>query len=434
MSATRFVTSRGTVGLVEESRAIPIVDVTVIIRTGSLVDPEGQEGLARITARLVRMGTTTRTAEEIDEAIEALGASLSVDVSHGTTRFFGSVIKRNFAPFLEIIGELLSAPGLRPKDLALVRREALAELVAQRDNDRWLASRAFRSLLFGAHRYARSPLGSAQSVRAVRREDVVAFVERHFTGKNLLVGVSGDVDGAAVPELVERAFGSLSARAVPELRLETPKRARGRRVVIVDKPGRTQTQMFVGTLGSRLRDADFHALLVANTAFGGTFTARLVREVRVKRGWSYSAHSRLGADREREAWSLYTHPSSENAVDCLLLELGLVERFVRAGVSARELSFAKSYLVKSHAFDLDTPQKRLEPRLDAEVHGLPASFHEQFVEHVRGVDQETANAAIARRLSERDLSIALVATASEIVERLRPVRGLEVEVVPFARV
>ncbi len=434
MSATRFVTTRGTVGLVEESRAIPIVDVSVIVRTGSLVDPEGEEGLARMAARLVRMGTNTRSAEEIDETIEALGASLSVDVTHGTTRFFGSVIQRNFAPFLEIIGELLTSPGLRARDLAIIRREALAELLAQRDNDRWLASRAFRTLLFGAHPYARSPLGSARSIRAVRRDDVVRFVERNFTGNNLVVGISGDVEGADVPRLVERAFGTLPARAVPEVQLAKPTRTRGRRIVVIDKPGRTQTQMFVGTLGSRLRDADFHALLVANTAFGGTFTARLVREVRVKRGWSYSAHSRLGADREREAWSLYTHPSSENAVDCLALQLGLVERFVRAGVTGRELAFAKSYLIKSHAFDVDTPQKRVEPRLDCEIHGLPASFHERFVEHVRAVDREAANEAVARRLSDRDIAVALVATASEIVEPLRALGGLTVEVVPFARV
>jgi zinc protease len=434
MSATRFVTSRGTVALVETNHAIPIVDVTVVVRSGSLVDPDGKEGLARIAARLVRMGTTTRTSEQLDETIEGLGASLSVDVSHGTMRFFGSVISRNFGPFLTIVGELLSAPGLRAKDLALVRRETLAELVAQRDNDRWLASRAFRSLLFGAHPYARSALGSARSVRAVRREDVLGLVERHFTGANLVVGIAGDVDAATLPGLVERAFGSLPSRAVPEIPLAKPVRARGRRVVVVDKPGRTQTQMFVGTLGSRLRDPDFHSLLVANTAFGGTFTARLVREVRVKRGWSYSAHSRLGADREREAWSLYTHPSSENAVDCLALELGLVERFVRSGVTARELGFAKTYLVKSHAFDLDTPQKRLEPRLDAEIHGLPASFHERFVDHVRAVEPVAANEAVARRLSERDVSIALVATASEIVEPLRAIRGLEVDVVPFDRI
>jgi zinc protease len=434
MSATRFVTSRGTVGLVEVSHAIPIVDVTVIVRTGSLVDPVGQEGLARIATRLVRMGTTKQRADQLDERIEGLGASLSVDVTHGTIRFFGSVIQRNFPAFLEIVGELLSAPGLRAKDFALVRREALAELVAQRDNDRWLASRAFRRLLFGAHPYARSPLGTSKTVRAVRQEDAAHFVERHFTGSNLVVGVSGDVDADALPGLFERAFGSLPARAVPEVALAKPTTSRGRRVVIVDKPGRTQTQMFVGTLGSRLRDRDFHALLVANTAFGGTFTARLVREVRVKRGWSYSAHSRLGADREREAWSLYTHPSSDDAVDCLALELGLIERFVRSGVTARELGFAKTYLEKSHAFDLDTPQKRLEPRLDAEIHGLPASFHERFVDHVRGVDRETANGAVARRLSERDVSIALVATASEIAPRLRAIRGLEVDVVPFAHV
>jgi zinc protease len=202
--------------------------------------------------------------------------------------------------------------------------------------------------------------------------------------------------------------------------------------VIVDKPGRTQAQMFVGTLGSRLRDPDFHTLLVANTAFGGTFSAPLVQEVRARRGFSYSASSRLGADREREAWSVFTHPSSENVAECLALELELVDRFIARGPSAAELRFAKSYLVKSHAFDLDTPQKRLDPRVDAEVHGLPRAFHERFVERVRAVELGAARASVARRLSSDDLTIALVATAKDVEAPLRAMG--DVRVIPFDRI
>ncbi len=432
-AAQRFVTRAGTVVLVEESHAIPLVDVTAVLRTGALADPKGREGLARIAARMLRMGTATRSAEETEEALERLGASLSIDVSHGTIRFMGSVIARSFPAFLKLFGEILTAPALRSKDLARVRRESIADLAQQLDNDRWLASRAFRSALFGDHPYARSPLGTTTTLKRIHREDVASFLDHHVTAPNLVLGISGDIDTASLPDLVESALGPLSRRKVAPLALATPQRVRGRRLVVVDKPARSQTQMFVGTLGSRLRDPDFHTLLVANTAFGGTFSAPLVQEVRARRGYSYSASSRLGADREREAWTLYTHPSSENAASCLALELELVDRFVSRGPRASELRFAKSYLVKSHAFDLDTPQKRLEPRVESEVHGLPRSFHERFVERVGEVELDAARAAIHRRLSSDDLTIAVVATSRDVVASLR---GLvdEVRVVPFNRV
>ncbi len=428
----RFVTPAGTVVLVEESHAIPLVDLTAVLRSGSLADPADLEGLARVAARMLRMGTGTRSAEQTEETLERLGASLAIDVSHGTIRFMGSVIARSFPAFLELFGEILTAPALRPRDLARVKRESIADLAQQRDNDRWLASRAFRQGLFGDHPYARSPLGTAASLPRIKREHVADYLARHVRGPNLVVGVAGDVDSSSLPALFERALGPLARAPVPRTPLAPPTRRRGRRLVIVDKPGRTQTQMFVGTLGSRLRDPDFHTLLVANTAFGGTFSAPLVQEVRARRGFSYSASSRLGADREREAWTVFTHPSAENVASCLELELRLVERFVQRGPSAQELRFAKSYLVKSHAFDLDTPQKRLEPRVEAEVHGLPRAFHERFVERVSAVELPAARSAVQRRLSSRDLTIALVATARDVVSSLERLVD-DVRVVPFDR-
>lgn len=426
----RFVTRAGIVVLVEESRAIPLVDVSAVLRTGSLADPAGREGLTRLSARMLRMGTADRTAEETEEALEALGATMSIDVSHGTVRFSASVIARSFPAFLSLFGEILAAPALRPKDFARVGREAIADLAQQRDNDRWLASRAFRSALFGKHPYARSPLGTAASLAGVKRKDVAEHLAHHVSAPNLILGFAGDVSAAELPALVERAFGALPKHAVAQAPLPAPVRSEGRRLVVVDKPGRTQTQTFVGTIGSRLRDPDFHPLLVANTAFGGTFSAPLVQEVRARRGYSYSASSRLGADREREAWSLYAHPSAENAKDCLALELSLVDRFVAKGPTAAELRFAKSFLVKSHAFDLDTPSKRLEPRIEAEIHGLPRAFHERFVERVASVELDEARAAIRRRLSSRDLTMAVVATARDVLPALRPLAD-EIAVVPF---
>ena len=431
--AARFVTPAGVVVLSEESHAIPLVDVTAVLRTGALADPEGLDGLARVAARMLRMGTKTRSAEETEELLERLGASLSIDVSHGTIRFMGSVIARSFPAFLALFGEILRAPALRPKDLARVKRESIADLSQQRDNDRWLGSRAFRSALFGDHPYARSPLGSVASLRRVSVEDVSGFLGRYVTAPNLVLGIAGDVVAKDLPKLVGDALGGLPRSSPKPIALASPRRALGRRLVIVDKPGRTQTQMFLGTLGSRLRDPDFHTLFVANTAFGGTFSAPLIQEVRARRGYSYSASSRLGADREREAWTIYTHPSSESAKDCLALELELVERFVSRGPSAAELEFAKSYLVKSHAFDLDTPQKRLEPRVEAEVQGLPRSFHEKFVARVSAVELDAARAAVRRRLASRDLTIAIVATARDVIDSVRSLVD-DVRVVPFDRV
>ncbi|WP_236607584.1 M16 family metallopeptidase [Sandaracinus amylolyticus] len=428
----RWTTDAGMTVLLEESHAIPLVDVEVVLKTGALFDPQGKEGLGRLAARLLRMGTKRLKAEDVDEAIDSMGAALSVDVAHSMVRLHASVIRRSLPDLLELLGQLVCTPALRATDLGLVQRETIADLLSQRDNDRWLASRGLRSHLFGEHPYARPTFGNAETIQRVSRGDVADFLGTHVVAENIVLGVAGDVTEGELRAMVDRAFAKVPRGRAPEVTLPVPVIAKGRRVLVVDKPERTQTQIFLGTLGTRLADPVFYPLVVANTAFGGTFTSRLVREVRSERGWSYAANARLGADRQREAWSLYTHPSAENAVDCIALELSLIEKFVEEGISAPELSNARDYLVKSHAFDRDTAAKRLEPRLDAEVQSMPAEFYTHFVTSVGAVTLPRANEAVRARLSHEDLSIVLVATAAPLLDRLQRLPGVrEVSVVPF---
>jgi len=205
--------------------------------------------------------------------------------------------------------------------------------------------------------------------------------------------------------------------------------------VLVDKPERTQTQIIVGTLGTHVHDPDHTALQVANVVFGGLFTARLTHEIRSVRGLSYGASSSLGHDRQRDLWSMWTFPAAKDAVKCLSLQLDLYEKWVEDGVRPSELKRAKSYLVKSHAFEIDTPQKRLDQRIEAELFGLPSDYFDAFVQRVKHVTRDDANAALRKRLSTRDLAIGVVATASELREPLSQLPDLrELRVVPFDKV
>jgi len=163
--------------------------------------------------------------------------------------------------------------------------------------------------------------------------------------------------------------------------------------------------------------------------FGGTFSARLVAEVRSKRGWSYSAQSRLYADRARDAWSVYTHPSIENARDCVALELDLIESFVVEGVRARELAFAKSYLTRSHAFDRDTAAKRLEPYVESGLFGLPLAFFLDYVGQVSAVELADASGAVRSHLggpSQRgtDRVVAILGPAAQLERSLASLSGV----------
>lgn len=208
---------------------------------------------------------------------------------------------------------------------------------------------------------------------------------------------------------------------------------RGRSLVIVDKPERTQTQILVGALGTSAHDEDHVPLMVGTAVFGGTFTSRLMREVRSKRGWSYGASARLNVERARHAFTMWTFPAATDAGKCLALELGLLEKLVTGGVSAKEVAFVKRYLVRSHAFEIDTPQKRMHQALDTHLLGLPADYHTGYVPKVLATSHDAVNAALARRIHTKDLGIVVVGTAKEIRDDLeKAIPDLaRVSVVPF---
>ena len=415
----RFDLDGGTVVLVEPFHAIPLVSIVVALRSGAAHDPPGKGGLTRLAMRMLRRGCEGMTAEQIEAAIDRLGAEMAVDTGASTVAVHAQVIGRSLDAFVDLLARLLSTPTFPADELERLERESVAEIIESRDNDRVVAQRAFQRAFFPDHPYGRTATGTTQSVASIGRDDAVAFWQRHVVRGNIVVGFAGDVDGKTAAKLAERLVVGVAAGAALADPVPPPAMQTGRRLLFVDKPERTQTQILVATLGTSPHDADHAALGVANAIFGGTFTSRLMKEVRSKRGWSYGAYSRLGIDRQRQAFSLWTFPGADDAAKCLALELELYEKFVAGGITARELGFIKRYLTRSHAFEIDTAAKRLHQALDIELLTLPSDYYSRYLEHVDAVTLEAANKAVRARLSVDDLLSVVVGTSSQILEPIR---------------
>jgi len=254
-----------------------------------------------------------------------------------------------------------------------------------------------------------------------------------------VLAVAGDITETELGSLAERFDQGLApgvALAQAELDAVTdPVGVTGRQLVIVDKPERTQTQILIGGLGTHPHDPDHVALLVANTIFGGTFTARLSNEVRSKRGWSYGAYSSVPYDRRRQSFSMWTFPAATDAAACIQLELELLESWVNDGVTEEELSNAKNYLVRSNVFQTDTAAKRMGLLLDEHLHALPKDYHKTFTDKVAAVTFEQVNAAVKRRISIDNLLVTVVGTATDLADDLvKVIPGLsQTQVIPFDR-
>jgi zinc protease len=419
--------------LVETSRALPLVSFSIALKTGSILDPEGMSGATRMLTRWMRRTAGGREAQAIDTEIDALGGAFGADVSPSTLVFQGTVITRSLDSLLRITADILARPGFAEAELERLRRETLAELTETLDDDRGLGRRWFRHRVFGAHPYARSVTGTASSVARIQSEDLKALYRRIVRPENLIFAFSGDIDRARAETLAEQLRGQLAAGPAPDDSIGDPAVIPGRRLTLVDKPDRTQTQILIGGLGTHPTDPDHLALHVANTVFGGTFTARLTQEVRAKRGWSYGAYSSLPIDRRRQAFSMWTFPKAEDAGPCIQLQLEMLHALRTKGITKKELAWAKKYLVRSHAFALDTASKRVGLLLDSALYGLPAGYYEDYLERIKGITLEAANGSVVQRLSEDDLLVTVVGTAAQISDVVKSAvpRLASSEVVPY---
>jgi zinc protease len=417
--STRIELDGGALAFVESSSAVPLVSIVVSIRSGAIADPEGKDGVCRFAARMLRRGADGMTAQQIEATIDRLGAELSLDVGPSTVSLHGQVIRRNVQQFVELVCRILGKPAFAEDEVARLRRETAAELIESRDSDRALANLAFRRALFSGHPYSRSAAGRPSTIAGLGRDDVIAAYEKHFVRGDLVIGFAG-----AITEEEAKRFGSSIASTVHEgprvaMKPPEPDKKEGRRLVFVDKPERTQTQTLIGTLGTWPHDDDHFPLVTGTAVLGGTFTSRMMREIRSKRGWSYGTSARLSIERQRHAFTMSAAPGSADCAPCVELELQLLEEFVEKGITKRELSFITNYLVRSYAFEVDTAPKRLAQAIEVELLELPADYHTRYVDHVRNVTLERVNAAASQRLSTKDLVVIVVGTAAESLEAVQ---------------
>ncbi|MDB4967435.1 MAG: insulinase family protein [Myxococcales bacterium] len=420
--------------LIEENHDLPLVRVQVALRVGAGDDPPELDGLTNFASELMGRGAGGRTRAQLDAAFDALGTSLDVMSDYDAVTFDFTVLKERLEPALTLMADVLLRPDFPGDESEKLKREIAAQLDEMRDDDGQLARRFFTRALYHTHPYGRTVIGTEQSLPALSLEGARRWHAESLRGGNIVFGVAGDVVAGAAADAILRHFAKLPAGGgEPGARPLVPRRS-GMRITLVDKPERSQSQILLGQPAPRWQDPDFLALQVATTVFGGTFTARLMDEVRSKRGLSYGASARVGQGRGAKALVAHVFPSLDQTAETLELVLALWRDWVEEGVTEKEVAFARGYLAKSFAFSVATPEDRLELRTALELGGMPADFADTFAARVQKVERADAQRALKSNLTARDLEIVIVSTVDELRPKLEAaglLKDATVEVVEY---
>jgi len=418
------------VTLLEVAHDIPVARVQATVRSGAGLDAVGRDGVARMTGELLRRGAAGRSRAELDEALDRLGADLGASVDAESVTVVGHVLARNLNPLLEIFESALLEPDFHPEEVEKLRREMRAGLDEIREDDHERCNRFFKRALYGEHPYGRPQGGTRASLDTISRDELLAFHASAFVRDNVFFGASGDFDQSHL----ESRFGSLASMlpsTTPPAAVSLPDPAApvGRRVLVIDKPERTQAQIMLGHPAVRWGEPDDYPLRAAVTAFGGTFTSPLMTEVRVKRGLSYGAYASLAHGRGRGHLQAWVFPAASQVVETLEIVLGLWGGLGDGDVSEEQVAFAKSYLLGRFPLAIDTPERRLALRAAVEACGLPGDYLETYPARIERLEADEIRAAARRHVDASNLVIAIVATAAEVCPALERAASLNLAAV-----
>lgn len=405
--------------IVAEDKSLPMCYLYAVIRSGYIWDSPDYEGLTSLMGSMLLRGTTHRTREKIQDELDQLGAEINVEVDAEGLMITGQTLKRNLTPFLDIFSDVILNPVFDAKELAKEKRETVADLKQMRENDRDLVKRFFNRALFGKHPYGMSADGQESTVMRISEKTVKNHYQKLFVRENVFFAASGDLDAKDVEHNLSQHFKSFPKGKVPPFAYSQLKKRKGMYILLVDKPQRTQTQIMLGHPGIDVHHPDYFPLLVANNAFGGGFTSRLMQEVRVKRGWSYGAYSWYNPRKTAGEFGMWVFPASTETIDTLKLVLSMYENYAKSGISAEEFERSKSNLINEYAFKIDTVQKLVSQLITMKILGLPDNYLETYQDNLRAVTLDKAIEALQKQADPKNLTIAIVCTASQLRRGLK---------------
>ncbi|MEA3014072.1 MAG: zinc protease [Sphingomonadales bacterium] len=414
-----------------QNRALPIVTASLVVTGGSAADPEGRAGAAELAAAVMTEGTRTRSAEQIDRAVEALGSSLSSDAGWDGSRLGITVRTGELGAALAIIADVASNATLADEEIDRQRTNAIdAVAVAMRDPGEVAGLTAMRAL-YGTGAYGHPAGGTAASLRAITRADIENAYRRQWRPRQATLILSGDIDPAQARALAERHFGrwtpTIEQDAEPPV---TVARARSE-IIVIDMPGAGQAAVAVARNTLARGDPRFYRAIVANAVLGGGYSARLNQEIRIRRGLSYGAGSGVEARRSAGPFAAQVQTRNNAAAEVLGLVLAEMRRLGAEPVSVAELNARRASLTGDFGRNTETTAGTAALIGGFVMRGLGPDEIGRYLPAVLAVTPAEAQAAAAELLAPEGATIVIVGEASQFLERLRREHA-NVTVIPVA--
>ena len=408
LAPKRSVLGNGLTVITSEQKALPMVTFNLLIDAGARFEPEAEAGLANITARLLTYGTKNRTALQISETLDYLGATLSTGCGEEAATVSMTLLKKDLDTGLQLLAEVLTASTFPAEELDRQKQSILASIRAREEQPGYIAHLKFIEVLFPKSSYGRPVEGTADSVKRVDRPGLLDFYQKYYRPNHAILTVVGDVSHEEMTQRLGKAFqpwekggASMGPPPLP---------ASGPASVIKVNKDLTQANIIIGHEGVPRAHPEYYAIQVMNYILGGGgFSSRMMESIRNRRGLAYSVYSAFEPEKYTGSFQVSMQTKNESAGDAIRIAIEEIRKIREQGATEEELKAAKDYLIGSFPLRLDTNRKVATFLSQVEFFGLGLDYPERYPELIRRIGREDVLRVAKRYLQPEKLIVVVVA-------------------------
>jgi zinc protease len=413
---TRTVLPNGISVLSRSNFNSPSVVVQGYLAGGSMFDPRHKLGLAYFASSMLTRGTPSRTFQQIFDALESVGATISFSASVHNTNFGGRCLVEDLPLMLTLMADCLREPSFPEDNFERMRAQILAGLAIRAQDTTEMASLTFDEILYPDHPYGLPSDGYPETIQAITREDLFAFHLNNYTPRTLVVSLVGALSPTQVLDEIHAAFGDWQTAAEPPVgSMPNPADLQTTIRRHLPIPGKSQTDLVMGTFGPRRNSPDYLPASLGNNILGQFgMMGRIGDVVREQAGLAYSASTSLNAFSHGGTWevSAGVNPTNlERAINLIMQEL---VRFVREGVTIEELEDSQSNYLGRLPLSLEANAGVAGALLNLERFKLGLDYYQRYPMLVAEVTPETILDTAQRYLDPEKLII--VSSGPDIVD------------------
>jgi zinc protease len=433
----RIQLSNGMVIFLQEDHELPVVDGTARIRGGSVNEPASKTGLVDIYSEVWRTGgTKSETGDQLDDYLEVRAAKVETGGGPDSTTISFSCLKGDLADVFKVFVDVLRNPEFRDDKIDIAKKGAGDSISRRNDEVGEIAQREAVKLAYGANNpYARVP--EYATVDAVARQDLIDWHGKYVQPNNIILGISGDFDSAAMESKLRAAFDSWQkGPTLPKNDIKFAPAKPG--YYLVPKEDVNQSDIRMVGLGVTRDNPDYYAISVFNEAYGGGFSSRLFNDIRTKRGLAYGVGGGIGAN--------FGHPGilqismgtkSQTTIEAIHAVDENIQNLAKDPITDDEIRRAKDAILNAFIFRLDSPDKILAERMTYEYYGYPPDWLDKYEGEIKKVTSADVNRVAAKYLHENELAVLVVGNTKEFdkpLSSLGPVKEIDITIPPPAEV